>query len=191
MSDKTPEPTESSSSPLPVALPSSSADWRELVAVILISVTTILTAWTAFRASKWGGSMSINFSQASAARIDAARFESDANRQASVQIALFTQWLSAQTTENENGGPPARGIPGALGDCHVRLARRESGRRVSRHADAFRHAHLRARQRCQGRGKAGISRAVVGPGSDAQPRQLQLHGLNDLVRHRVVLRRGI
>ena len=49
MSDKTSEPTESSSSsPLPVALPSSSADWRELVAVILISVTTILTAWTAF-----------------------------------------------------------------------------------------------------------------------------------------------
>ena len=45
--------------------------------------------------------MAINFSQASAARIDAARFERDANRQASVQIALFTQWLSAQTTENE------------------------------------------------------------------------------------------
>ena len=98
MSNKTPKPTESSRSPLSVALPSSSADWRELVAVILISVTTILTAWTAFQASKWGGSMPINYSQASAARIDAARFESDANRQASVQIALFTQWLSAQTT---------------------------------------------------------------------------------------------
>ena len=45
--------------------------------------------------------MSINFSQASAAHIDAAWFERDANRQASVQIALFAQWLSAQTTENE------------------------------------------------------------------------------------------
>ena len=45
--------------------------------------------------------MSINFSQASAAHIDAAWFERDANGQASVQIALFTQWLSAQTTENE------------------------------------------------------------------------------------------
>ena len=102
MCDKTSEPTESSSSsPLPVALPSSSADWRELVAVILISVTTILTAWTAFQASKWGGAMSINFSQASAARIDATRFESDANRQASVQVALFTQWLNAQTTDND------------------------------------------------------------------------------------------
>ncbi|MBM02365.1 MAG: hypothetical protein CMH43_01420, partial [Micrococcales bacterium] len=73
-------------------MPSSSADWRELVAVILISVTTILTAWTAFQASKWGGAMSTSFSQASAARIDAARLESDANQQASVQITLFTQW---------------------------------------------------------------------------------------------------
>lgn len=83
------------------ALPSSSADWRELVAVILISVTTILTAWTAFQASKWGGSMSINFSQASAARVDAARYESNANRQASIQVALFTQWMSAETSGNE------------------------------------------------------------------------------------------
>ena len=91
MSNQSSEPTESGSSPLPVALPSSSGEWRELVAIILISVTTILTARTAFRASKWGGSMSILFSQASTARIDAARFESDANRQASVQIALFSR----------------------------------------------------------------------------------------------------
>lgn len=46
--------------------------------------------------------MSTSFSQASAARIDAARLESDANRQASVQIALFTQWLSAQTSDNDD-----------------------------------------------------------------------------------------
>lgn len=93
------EPDTGSSS-LSVNLPSSSADWRELVAVVLISVTTILTAWTAFQASKWGGEMSINFSQASAARIDAARYESNANRQASVQVALFTQWLNAETYSN-------------------------------------------------------------------------------------------
>ena len=34
--------------------------------------------------------MSINFSQASAARIDTARYESDANRPATLQVALFT-----------------------------------------------------------------------------------------------------
>jgi hypothetical protein len=41
-----------SESSLSRALPDSSGDWRELVAVILMSVTTVLTAWTAFQASK-------------------------------------------------------------------------------------------------------------------------------------------
>ncbi len=45
--------------------------------------------------------MSINFSQASAARVDTARYESNANRQASIQVALFTQWMSAETSGNE------------------------------------------------------------------------------------------
>jgi hypothetical protein len=76
-------------------------DWRELVAVVLLSVTAILTAWTGFQASKWGGAMAIAFSQASAARMEAARSEGDANRRATIQVALFTQWLQAEQTGNE------------------------------------------------------------------------------------------
>ena len=71
------------------------AGWRELAAVILLSVTAILTAWTGFQASKWGGAMSIAFSQASSARIEASRAEGVANRKETVQIGLFTQWLQA------------------------------------------------------------------------------------------------
>ena len=74
-------------------------DWRELVAVILLSVTAILTAWTGFQASKWGGAMSISFSQASAARIEASRQEGAANRKQTIQVALYAQWLQA------NAGP--------------------------------------------------------------------------------------
>lgn len=70
-------------------------DWRELVAILLLSVTAILTAWTGFQASKWSGAMSISFSQASTNRIQAARLEATANRKLSVQVALFTQWLQA------------------------------------------------------------------------------------------------
>jgi hypothetical protein len=70
-------------------------DWRELVAVVLLSVTTILTAWSGFQSSKWGGAMSISFSQASSARIEASRLDGDANRRISVQVSLFTQWLQA------------------------------------------------------------------------------------------------
>ncbi|KAB7745702.1 hypothetical protein GA707_07310 [Nostocoides sp. F2B08] len=76
-------------------------EWRELTAVILLSVTAIVTAWTGFQSSKWGGAMSISFSQASTARIEAARLEGAANRKAAVQVSLFTQWLQAYQAQDE------------------------------------------------------------------------------------------
>ena len=76
-------------------------DWRELTAGLLLSLTAILTAWTGFQSSKWGGAMSISFSQASTARIEAARLEGAANRKAAVQVSLFTQWLQAYQAEDE------------------------------------------------------------------------------------------
>src|SRR4051794_6100758 len=80
---------------------SHSADWRELTAIILLSVTAILTAWTGFQASKWGGAMSISFSQASTARLEAARMEGIANRKQTIQVSLFTQWLQAHQAHDE------------------------------------------------------------------------------------------
>ena len=75
-------------------------DWRELVAVLLLAVTAIVTAWTGFQASKWSGAMSISFSQASSARIEAARLEGVANRKQTVQVSLFTQWLQAYQADD-------------------------------------------------------------------------------------------
>jgi hypothetical protein len=68
----------------------------ELVAVVLLSMTTILTAWTAFQASKWGGQMSISFSQASTQRIEAARLDGTADQRAAIQVSLWTQWVTAE-----------------------------------------------------------------------------------------------
>jgi hypothetical protein len=79
----------------------SGPDWRELVTVVLLSVTAIVTAWTGFQASKWSGAMSISFSQASTARIEAARLEGVANRKQTVQVSLFTQWLQAYQADDE------------------------------------------------------------------------------------------
>ena len=75
-------------------------DWRELVAVLLLSVTTILTAWSGFQASKWGGAMSISFSQASSARIEASRADGNANRRQTIQVALYTEWLQATANKD-------------------------------------------------------------------------------------------
>jgi hypothetical protein len=75
-------------------------DWLELAAVLLLSVTAIMTAWTGFQASKWGGAMSISFAQASTARIEAGRLEGNANRKQTIQVSLFTQWLQAYQAQD-------------------------------------------------------------------------------------------
>jgi hypothetical protein len=68
---------------------------QEIIAVVLLAVTAILTAWSGFESSKWGGAMSISFSQASSARIEAARHDSDAVTRQAIQVGLFTQWVQA------------------------------------------------------------------------------------------------
>jgi hypothetical protein len=74
---------------------------HELIVVVLLSVTTILTAWTAFQSSKWGGAMSIAFSQASTARIEAARLDGTANQRTALQVGLWTQWVDAVANDDE------------------------------------------------------------------------------------------
>jgi hypothetical protein len=73
----------------------------ELVAVIVLSAVTILTAWSAFQSSKWGGAMSIAFSQASSARIESTRLDGTANVRVSIQVGLWTQAVAATGDGNE------------------------------------------------------------------------------------------
>jgi len=82
-------------------IPDSAAGWRELIAIVLLSVTAIATAWSGFQASKWGGEMSISFSKASTARIEASRADANANRQLSIQVQIYTQWIEAVAAEDE------------------------------------------------------------------------------------------
>lgn len=76
-------------------------DWREFVAVLLLSVTAIVTAWTGLQSAKWRGEMSISFSQASSARLEAGRQDGTANQKLTVQVTLFTQWLDAYQNGDE------------------------------------------------------------------------------------------
>jgi hypothetical protein len=78
-----------------------SGDRRELTAVIILSITAVLTAWSGFQASKWGGEMSIAFSEASSSRIEAARQQGTANQRTAVLVGLWTQWVDARGTEND------------------------------------------------------------------------------------------
>ncbi|WP_431797251.1 hypothetical protein [Microbacterium kunmingense] len=71
---------------------------REILAVVVLSVTAILTAWCGFESSKWGGQMSIQFSQASAARIQAADAASAVRDARAVDLAIYELWIEARAT---------------------------------------------------------------------------------------------
>jgi hypothetical protein len=68
---------------------------REIIAVFLLAVTAILTAWCGFESSKWGGMMSIQFSQASGARIQSVDFASASRDAQAVDLSLYTEWVLA------------------------------------------------------------------------------------------------
>jgi len=74
---------------------------REIIAVALLSLTAILTAWCGFESSKWGGQMSIQFSQASGARIQSINYSSEARDARSVDLAIYTQWIDAKARQDE------------------------------------------------------------------------------------------
>lgn len=72
----------------------------ELFAVLLIALTAVMTAWSAFEASKWGGVMSINFAEAGAARTESIRNSDEANQQFTVDVSLSTQFVNATANGN-------------------------------------------------------------------------------------------
>ncbi|WP_194397409.1 hypothetical protein [Microbacterium atlanticum] len=68
---------------------------QDVVAVFVLSITAVLTAWCGFEASKWGGEMSIAFSQASSARIQAASANADARSAEQFDLTVYAQWVVA------------------------------------------------------------------------------------------------
>ncbi|MGC5165520.1 hypothetical protein [Luteimicrobium sp. DT211] len=68
---------------------------RETITVVVLSLTAILTAWSGFEASKWGGAMSIAFSQASSARIEASRDAAEASAAKQIDLSAFTLYVQA------------------------------------------------------------------------------------------------
>lgn len=68
----------------------------DVVAVFILSVTAILTAWCGFQSSKWGGEMSIAFSQASSARVQATAAEGEARDFRQYDLTIWSQWVLAE-----------------------------------------------------------------------------------------------
>jgi len=68
----------------------------DVVIVFVLSITAVLTAWCGFEASKWGGEMSIAFSQASSARIQATAAEGEARDARLYDLSIYIEWVRAE-----------------------------------------------------------------------------------------------
>lgn len=74
---------------------------RETVTVVLLSVTAVLTAWSGFEASKWGGEMSIAFSRASTQRIEASTERTRSEAARAIDLQVFSLYLEGVANGNE------------------------------------------------------------------------------------------
>jgi hypothetical protein len=67
----------------------------EIVAVLLMSVTTLATAWSGYQAARWSGEQSQSFARASAVRIKAQQQSTDAGQTRIDDLLYFNGWLDA------------------------------------------------------------------------------------------------
>lgn len=90
-------------SPAPDTDPSNFNTRLESIASIVLAVAVVLTAWAAFEAAKWGGEQSIQFSVAGASRTESTRFDTRGGQLAQIDVAMFTDFVSAYIGEVRDG----------------------------------------------------------------------------------------
>jgi hypothetical protein len=67
----------------------------ELAATALLAVAAVATAWAAYQSARWHSEQAKGQSASIAARVESTRAADVANRQAQIDVALFTQWVDA------------------------------------------------------------------------------------------------
>src|SRR3954464_1491811 len=95
----------------------------ELCAVLLLSLTTLATAWSGYQAARWSGDQSQKYAQASTTRIRAQRQSTAAGQLRIDDLLLFNGWLDA----HDRGAdplppPPPPGVPAPPSERRCRAA---------------------------------------------------------------------
>lgn len=75
----------------------------ELTAVILLALTALATAWSGYQASLWDGLQSSSYTQASAARTEAAQLHTEANQYRIADLTVFQAHVNALIDGDQEG----------------------------------------------------------------------------------------
>jgi hypothetical protein len=75
--------------------------WLELAAVLLLSLTTLATAWSGYQAARWSGEQSQSYARASATRIKAQQQSTRSGQLRIADLTGFDDWLAADRAGND------------------------------------------------------------------------------------------
>src|SRR6187455_58823 len=81
----------------------------EPVALVLLSLATVGTAWCSFQAAVWGGVSQRTMNLSAAAGRRAAAAELKYQQMALLDVLLFTQYINARATSSNGIAGPGRG----------------------------------------------------------------------------------
>jgi len=88
----------------PTAKPmSTSIDWVDILATIVMAFAALTTAWSAFQSDQWGDTMSFSLSEAAAARTESTRHFTRGGQLSEVDVSTFIAWLEAAQDELAGG----------------------------------------------------------------------------------------
>lgn len=68
----------------------------EVVAAILLSLATVLSAWGAYQATRWSGEQANNYAESAALRAESGRHGTIASRQIQIDVQTFIAWVDAK-----------------------------------------------------------------------------------------------
>jgi hypothetical protein len=78
-------------------------DWIELAAAVILALATIVAAWSAYQATRWGGVQASSSRSAIEAKTDAAQQTSILGAQVQIDVQLWTLWLQQAAEDNAAG----------------------------------------------------------------------------------------
>lgn len=67
----------------------------ELFTTVLLGLAALATAWSAYQSARWHGEQARSQSASIAARVESTRTANVANREANIDVELFTEWVDA------------------------------------------------------------------------------------------------
>lgn len=73
----------------------------EIVSAVLLSIASIITAWSAYQSTRWSGVESTHNLAASSARVESTREFTMASQRYAIDSVLFSQWVNAYAGGNQ------------------------------------------------------------------------------------------